>query len=74
MDNAISNVLKMIFYVQGGKTCTWNLADAKTDLTKTEVESFMNDVITDQVITYNGNKAQQIKEAYIYQTNKVELD
>ena len=63
----------MFFVVNGGKTCTMSVEDPKTGLTKTEVATVMNEMITDNAILYNDNEAIEIKDAYIYETNTVEL-
>lgn len=69
----MKRTLKMFFVVNGGKTCALSLEDPKTGLTKLEVESLMNEMITDEAILYNNNEATEIKDAYIYETNTVEL-
>lgn len=68
-----TTVLRMIFIVENGKTTQWNLPNPKTGITKTEVETFMNRVINDEAILYQNQEAVEIKDAYIYQTNKIDL-
>lgn len=68
-----TDVLKMTFVVMGGRTCTWNLKYPKTGLTKVQVAAFMNSIISDDAISYNGFEATEIKDAYIYETQYVEL-
>lgn len=67
-------VLKMLFTVEDGKTVTWTLENPKSNLTYDEVSEFMDAVIDAQGILYNENKATEIKDAYIYETNKIELE
>jgi len=69
----MKRTLKMFFIVNGGKTCALSLEDPKTGLTKVEVAGVMNEMITEDAIVYNNNEATEIKDAYIYETNTVEL-
>jgi len=69
----MKRTLKMFFVVNGGKTCALNLEDPKEGLTKVEVAGVMNEMISDNAILYNNNEATEIKDAYIYETNTVEL-
>ena len=69
----MKRVLKMLFTVESGKTCTFSIEDPKTGLTKTEVDTVMNEMIEDQAILYNNSEATEIKDAYIYETNTVAL-
>lgn len=66
-------VLKMVFVVNGGGTMTWNLNYPKEGLTKVEVAGVMNEMISDNAILYKNNEATEIKEAYIYVTQYVEI-
>jgi len=65
--------LKIIMNLPGGKTLTWSLADPKSGLTKTEVETLINDMITRSAILVAGVEPESFKSAYVYETNKVDL-
>jgi len=70
----MTRVLKMIFVLNGTTTtATWTLADPKAGITKSEVATFMNNCITDSVVFKENAEATEIKDAYIYQTEKIEL-
>lgn len=69
----MKRVLKMLFTVESGKTCTFSIEDPKDGLTKAEVGGVMNEMITDEAILYNNSEATKIKDAYIYETNTVAL-
>ena len=68
-----TRVLKMVFVLENSKTMTWSMSYPKTGLTRATVTSFMNEIIEDEFIRYNNNEATEIKDAYIYETNKIEL-
>lgn len=68
-----TEVLKMVFVCNGGYTTTWNVKYPKDGLTKLEVKNLMTDMITNEYIVYNGNEITEIKEAYIYVTQYVEI-
>lgn len=69
----MTRVLKLIFEVHGGKTVTFNVADPKSDLTKTEALTTANLILEADAIDYNGADATDLKDVYIYETNKVAL-
>lgn len=65
--------LKIIFKVGEELTHTLSLADPKDGLTKTEVDEVANEIVTDKAILYGGNSVTGVKEAYISQTERIEL-
>lgn len=69
----MTEVLKIMMNLPGGKTLTWSIADPKSGLTKTEVETLINDMITRSAILVNDVEPESFKDAYVYQTNKVDL-
>lgn len=69
----MTRVLKIIINLAGGKTFTWSLADPKSNLAKAQVETLINDMIAESAILYNGVAAESMKDAYVYETNKVDL-
>lgn len=73
LGNTTTRVLRMIFTVSGGATCTYNLADPKTDLTLSAVKALMEEMIEDEFGLYNGNELTDYKDAYIYETNTIAL-
>lgn len=72
-DNVTTNVLRMIFTLANTKTKTYNLADPATGLTLAAVQAVMNNMITNEVVLVNNVEATAFKDAYIYQTNKIDL-
>lgn len=71
----MTNVLKMVFTnTSGSKSTTWNLTDPKEGVTQSQVVAVMNTCI-DKAIPLVNNYPDNvmIKDAYIYQTEKVEL-
>lgn len=70
----MTRVLKMVFQLPGSKTMTWTLIDPVTGLTKTRVETGLNDMLAESMIEVNGVEPESIKELYIYETNKVDLE
>lgn len=69
----MTSVLKIIFQLPGGKTLTWSIADPQSNLTQTQVETLANNILARSAILVNGLEPESFKEAYIYQTNKLEL-
>lgn len=72
-DTVTTSVLRMIFTLADGKTKTYNLPDPKSNLTKAETKAVMDDMVTNEVIMVNNVEATAFKDAYIYQTNKIDL-
>lgn len=72
-DTITTRVLKFSFTCSGGAVKTYTLADPKQNLTDTEVRGVMDEMIEDEVVIYNQNEATDIKDAYIYETNKIDL-
>ena len=69
----MSKVLKMTFLMEGKKTLTYSLADPKDGLTKAEVETVMQDMITKKAILVKGVAPTAIKEAVIKSTEETPL-
>lgn len=69
----MTSVLKMTWDLMGGGTITWNMPDPKVNLTRPEVVTAMNAVVDGTIIIKNGLEAVTMKDAYIYQTNKIEI-
>lgn len=72
-DTTRTNVLRMIFLTQGGSSVTWNLADPSTQ-SKAEVTAWMQTAISNNVIDKNGLAATEVKDAYLYETVKTDLE
>lgn len=68
-----TTVLRMIFTLENAKTAQFNLTNPKSGVTRTEVDDIMTEMIEDRFILKDNNEATKIKEAYIYQTNKIDL-
>lgn len=72
-DTTRSSVLRMIFLTEGGSTVTWNLADPSTQ-SKSEVYAWMQTAISNNIIDKNGLHATEVKDAYLYETVKTDLE
>lgn len=68
-----TKVLKMIFTVNGGGTMTWNLKYPKDTLTKVQVATLADEMLTDGLILYKDNEAIALKDTYIYETATIEI-
>lgn len=68
-----SNVLRMIFLTQGGSSVTWNLADPDNP-SKADVTAWMQTAISNNIIDKNGLYATEVKDAYLYETIKTDLE
>lgn len=62
----MAKTLKMVFDLGGAKSVTWSLDAPKAGLTKTEVETAMQEAIDTQAIVVNGVSPVAIKKAYIH--------
>lgn len=69
----MTRVLKLIFELANGKSMTWSLADPRNDLVKTDVYTVINMILDADFLDVGGVEATDIKDAYIYQTQKIEL-
>ena len=69
----MSKVLKMTFLMEGKKTLTYSLADPKDGLTKAEVETVMQDMITKKAIVETGASPLAIKAAVLRSTEEEAL-
>lgn len=70
----MKRVLKMSFKMEDDKTLTYTLENPKTNLTKNEAFATMDLFVNSQVIKRNGVLVADTKEAYIYETNTIELE
>jgi len=70
----MTKVLKVILNLPDSKTTTYSLQDPKNDLTKAEVETLFNDMITKSFIEVNSVEPTGVKRAYIYETNQIDLE
>ena len=73
-ETSTTNVLRIIFTLEGGGTITWNLQEPSNELTRTQVDTWAQGVITNQVIEKNAENATALKEAYLYSTTKTDLE
>jgi hypothetical protein len=70
----MTNVVKLVFANSAGKKMTWNLPDPKSDLTKATVATAMDEVIMKEIPLVNNDPDNiEIDDAYIYQTEKIDL-
>lgn len=73
----MTRVLKMIFEnTRTGKTATWTLSDPASTITQMSVATVMNNMIVNEVIIVDTDTGTnlEIKDAYIYTTEKIELE
>ena len=65
--------LKMVFTLEAGGSLTYSLNDPKEGLTGNEVRSVMQQMIDKGAVVSGEDVATAIKDAYIYDANRVEL-
>lgn len=69
----MSSVLKIPFTFADTKTRTITLQDPKSGITQTEVKTFGNYAINNDLLRYNGVAAVSVEDAYIYNTNEIPI-
>jgi hypothetical protein len=72
----MTQVLKMVFSNDTTKDkTTWTLKDPKTNLNVTQVATAMNGLLADEIVATKDSSVlcDMMEDAYIYQTNKIEL-
>lgn len=70
----MTSVLKIRMNLPGAKILTWTLQDPiNTTIPRTRIETLVNNMINDHAISINGVEPESFKDAYIYQTNTIEL-
>lgn len=73
----MSSVLKLIFKDSvNNKNMTWTIKDPKTGLTKVQAAMVMNYALSNDAIKIGTETSPNIdaSDAYIYTTNKIELE
>ena len=66
-------MLHMVFNAEGKKELTVSLTDPKENLTKAEVETVMQDIITKNAIIKNGASMLSVKRSFIREVTETEL-
>lgn len=69
----MQSVVKIPFVFQDGKTHTISLIDPSSSITQTNVNTFGNYAITNNLLSYGGYEATSLGSAYIYNTNEIPL-
>ena len=69
----MAKTLKMTFTLENGKTSTMNLAAPKDDLTREDVEPFMQNIVDKDALIVGLAKATEIKGAIVEEVNKTQL-
>ncbi len=69
----MAKTLKMTFNLDNGKTSTMNLAQPKNDLTREDVEPFMQNIVDKDALIVGLAKATEIKGAIVEEVNKTQL-
>lgn len=70
---AAVNTLKMIFEMDDEKSHTISLKNPKTGLTKAQVDTFANLVVTKEAISKNHAVPTRLKDSYIQKSERIEL-
>lgn len=70
----MAKTLKMVFGLANGEKITYSLPDPKNNLSRATVDDVMNDMIDKEAIVSGGFFAASISDAYIYETNRIELN
>lgn len=70
----MTRVLKMRMNMPDGKALTWSLQSPRNDLTKATIKTLIEDMMMQGIILYNGAEPQSFRDAYIYETNTIEIE
>ncbi|MDQ0202581.1 DUF2922 domain-containing protein [Pectinatus haikarae] len=70
---AVTKNLQMVFALADGKKLTYNLTDPKDDVTKAQVETVMNGMITNSVVMKDNVAAAKIDGIYVRTVESTEL-
>lgn len=66
--------LKMVFTLEAGGNLTYSLNDPKEGLTQAEVKTVMQQMLDKGAVVSGEDIATAIKDAYIYDASRVELE
>lgn len=69
----MAKTLKMTFTLENGKDTTMNLTYPKDDLTRADVEPFMQNIVDKEAIIVGLAKATEIKGAIVEEVNRTKL-
>ena len=69
----MAKVLKIVFDLKDDKTATYSIPDPKDGLTKNEVQTAASAMIAKDFVLSGGTLAQNVKDAYIQQNERIEL-
>mgnify|MGYP002624500998 FL=1 len=69
----MTNTLKIAFDLPNKKTFTLSVADPKDGITKTEVQSVAEDIISKQAFLVDGAALQSIKSIKLYSSGSTDL-
>lgn len=69
----MAKTLKIVFDLGDDKTATYSLADPKDGLTKAAVETATSAMIAKSFVRSGGSLAQDVKDAYIANVERIEL-
>lgn len=71
----MAKVLKIRMNLSNQKILTWTLKDPRNNLTLAQVETTINNMITDDAIRYlDGTEPESFKDAYYYETETTYLE
>ena len=71
---ATTKDLKMVFTLANGSTTTLSLRNPKSTLTQSQVDTVAANMVTKQAIIVGGSLIDELKEAYTYETERIELE
>lgn len=69
----MTNTLKIAFDLPNKKTFTLSIADPKDGITKAEVQSVAEDIISKQVFLVDGAALQSVKSIKLYSSSSTVL-
>lgn len=69
----MAKVLKMNFTLDNGKTFTYNLAEPKSDLTKSAVDAVMQQILDKKAVALEDKALKAIQGAFIRTTEDTPL-
>lgn len=70
----MKRVLKIRLNMPDGKALTYTIADPKDGLTEAQIKAIFDDMLTESVIYKDDMEPTGFRDAYIYETNTIEIE
>ena len=70
----MAKTLKIVFNLKDTKTATYSLPDPKDSITKNEVQTAAETMLAKKFVLSGGTLATDIKDAYIANVERIELE